>query len=349
MLRFVDIRTLREGVMLGKTVNWFFILTIIVAVFAAAASGQETAPTYDLSSNAGNDLAPGYQAISKVKAPAPVATKVKPYSGLTSRFDALSRFNPVSWGPDCYLPVPAQGQFVLGPSFWFARVQGEVRHGGPTAGATTVSTVDFDDHLGFKKSGNLIWSIEAMYQFRPRWGIRYSFMPVTMEATHAPAAAFNFGGNSFTGGSTIRSKFEHYEHRAGLVFHLSHTANALTSVFADWLHVQDKLTIGGVGTATTSVTWDTTKNLAVLGLEFNKCLKNYRGNTLAIGGKGGVAFLNDTFGWEAELALSYLIPIRTGRFGFVKGGYRYTDMRREKHSLMDITLDGPFVQVGFLF
>jgi len=335
--------------MLGKTSNWCFVLIIFVAVFAAAASGQETAPTYDLSSNAGNDLAPGYQAITKVKAPAPAATKVKPYSGMTSRFDALSRYNPVNWGPDCYLPVPAQGQFVLGPSFWFARFQAEARRG-PTTGGTPVSTVDFDDHLGFKKSGNLIWSIEAMYQFRPRWGIRYSFTPMTMEATHTPATAFNFGGNSFTSGSTIRSKFDRYEHRAGLVFHLSHTANALTSVFADWLHVQEKLTIGGVGTATTSVTWDTSKNLAVLGLEFNKCLKNYRGNTLAISGKGGVAFLDDTFGWEAELALSYLIPIRTGRFGFVKGGYRYANMRSEKQaSLLDTTMDGPFVQLGFLF
>jgi len=335
--------------MLGKTFNWVFILIITVAVFAAAASGQETAPTYDLSTNAGNDLAPGYQAISKVKAPAPVATKVKPYSGLTSRFDALSRYNPVNWGPDCVLPTPNQGQIMLGPSFWFARFQAEARRG-PGLTGMAVSTVDFDDHLGFKKSGNVIWSIDALYQFRPRWGIRYSFTPVTMEATHTPVTSFNFGGNTFNGGSTIRSKFEHYEHRAGLVFHLSRTANALTSFYADWLHTQEKLTIGGVGATTTSVTWDMTRNLAVLGLEFDKCLKNYRGNTLALGAKGGVAFLDDSFGWEAELALSYLMPIKSGRFGFIKSGYRYTNMRSEKQgNLLDTTVDGPFINFGFLF
>lgn len=335
--------------MLGKALKYLFVLTLFVALLTAASYAEEPSAGYDPSRIASNDFSAGYKAIAKVKPPAPAALKVKPYSGVTSRFDALSRYNPVNWGPDCYLPVPAKGQFVIGPRFHFASIQGDVRRGPATTGMTP-SNVDFADQLGFKKSGNSLWSLDAYYQFRPRWGIKYSFSPINLTATHTPATSFNFSGQTFTGGSQIYSKWDHYEHRAGLVFNLSQTANGITNFFAEWLYIQDKLAIGGTGAGVTSVTWDTSRNLASLGLEFGKCLKNYKGNTLAINGRGGISFLDDSFGWEAELGLSYLIPIKAGRFGFIKGGYRYANLRTERNSnLFETTVDGAFLQVGFLF
>jgi hypothetical protein len=306
--------------------------------------------TYDPNTGSQLDSQPEFKPVSKVKPVPPTVTKVSPYrGGMAAGFGALSGYNPIAWGPDCWLPVPAKGQFQVGPRVFFAKIQGDVRRGTDTTGLLS-GPVSFDDHLGFKKFGNVIWSIEALYQFRPRWGITYSFTPLSLESTYTPDRGFTFMNQTFAGGTTVHSKWDRFEHRAGLVFDISRTPNSLTKFFAEWLYIQDRLTIGSALGGSSTSTWNPTKSLAVVGLEFDKCLKNYRGNTLALSGRGGVAFLDDSVGYEAEAALNYLIPIKTGRFGFVKGGYRWVTLKKEKmNSMFNTTMDGAFIQLGFLF
>jgi hypothetical protein len=336
--------------MLVKCEKYLFILSLIaiVTMLSAVAWANSTAANYDPCT--------GIKAITKVKpvtpplAPRPI-TKVKPWRSFAPNFGALTGFSPLNWGPACCLPTPSRGQFVISPKVWFARIQGQARKGveGSLGATFTATNVDFDDHLGFKKNGNVLWSIEALYQLRPRWGIRYSFMPLTMEATAIPATGFTFGGATFASGTMVHSKWDRYENRAGIVFNLSHTPSSEASVFADWLNIQDRLQISSVGLGA-PVVMDDTKNMAVLGLEFARCLKNYRGNTLALDGKGGIAFLGDGIGYEARAALSYLIPIKTGRFGFVKAGYQYQQLKKDRPGRMfETTMDGPFLEMGLLF
>jgi len=334
--------------MLGNTFKVLFALILCVSMLASAAWAGST--FHDPKTGAPLDCPPSsYKGISKVKPDGAKPVKVKPYSGLTSRFGSLSGLNPMSWGNACCLPGPARGQFRLGTTVFFARLNAEAKKGVTTTGIQP-SVVRFEDDLGFKKNGNVIWSVDAHYQFRPRWGIRYSFEPVSMETSTRSTTTFTFMNRQFTGNSQIRSKWERYTHRAGLVFNLSRKMGSTTNFFVDWMVIQDALTIGGVQAGQSSVAWDDTKNLAVLGVEFERCLKNYRGNTLAIGCKGGIAFLDDNIGYEAEAALSYLIPIKRGRFGFVKGGYRYANLKKDKDNEMFCsTTDGAFVQVGFIF
>ena len=285
---------------------------------------------------------------SKVKPSAPQPLKVKPLSDLVSGFGGVSQLNPMTWWQECCLPMPAHRQFVVGPRAFFTRVRGEARRG---AGLGTPPTVArFDEHLRLPQSRNAHWSIEAHYQFQPRWGIRYSFTPLNLEGTGVPETAFTFMGQSFSTTSPVHSKFQRFEHRAGLVFDLSRSTNAVTSLVAELLYIQDKLSVGSTTGATGSVTWDDDKNLALVGLEFAKCLKNYRGSTLAFNCRGGVAFLDNHIGYEAEAALNYLIPVKRGRFGFLKGGYRFATLKKEKNiDLFATTMDGAFLEVGFLF
>ena len=333
--------------MFRKLLDSSYLLILLIIVTSGAAWAQAAQSDYDMTAQ----LDQGYKNIAKVK-PAPTpsteVTKIKPY-GWTSRFEGLARYNPIAWGPDCFLPSPAKGQFLLGPRIWFARVDGEARRGIDIAGVQA-SNVDFDDHLGLKRGGKVVWSVEALYQFRPNWGIRYSFTPLHLHATAIPKTGFNFMGQTFAGGTEVRSKWEHYEHRAGLVFNISRTRNSLTNFFADWLYVQDKLSVGGTLATAPAVTWDDNKSMALLGIEFDKCLKNYRGNTLTLSGKAGLAFFNDVIGYEAEAALNYMIPIKTGRFGFLKGGYRYAQLKKDKPNQMFMSvMDGAFLEFGFLF
>lgn len=329
--------------MLRKSPIALIIMTILVAAFAAAAGAQSASAD----ASAGALAAADVQGIAKVKPSSSQVLKVKPYSSIGARFGGINQFNPMSWWQQCSLPAPGHKQFVLGAKVLFARVNGEVRRGVRGAAATD-TLVEFDDHLGLARRGAPLWTFTAHYQFQPRWGLRYSLTPIRLEGTYEPRTAFTFGGQSFTAGGLVNSKWNRLEHRAGLVFDVSRTQSTVTSVFAEWLYVQDKLSVGS-GTAT-AVTLNDDKSMAMLGLEFTKCLKNYRGNTLALSAKGGVAFLSDAVGYDAEAALSYLIPVKQGRFGFVKGGYRYSYLKKEKApEIFSTTLDGAFLEVGFLF
>ncbi len=332
--------------MLGRSYKILFALILCLSVLVGTAAAGPAVT--DKRSGDSLDGSPGYKAVSKVKPTSAHPIKVRPY-GFSSGFGGLSKFNPIGWGANCFLPGPAKGQFVLGTSFFFSRLNGEAKYGRTTAGQES-SLVNFDEHLGLKKSGNMAWSIDAHYQFRPRWGFRYSFAPISMDATHTPSSSFTFGDRSFTGNSRVHSKWERYTHKAGLVFNLSRKVSNSTKFLAEWIYVQDKLTVGESGGNVTSVTWDDTKSLASLGIEFKRCLRNYKGNTLAIGCKGAIVFLDNNIGYDAEAALSYLIPIKRGRFGFLKGGYKYASLKMEKDSeVLSTALDGPYLQVGFIF
>ena len=333
--------------MLGKSVKILFALTIMMSMLAGAVSAGSL--LYHPKSGAPLDCPPGYKGISKCKPGFVKPMKVKPYGGLTSGLNSLSGLNPMTWGAACCLPGPAKGQFRLSPTVFFARLNGEARRRGTLTGLQATS-VNFDDQLGLKKSGNAIFSIAATYQFRPRWGLRYSFTPMEMDATTSPHQTFTFGGTTFNAASQVRSKWQRYVHRAGISYNLTRKVASSAAVFAEWMYVQDRLAISDATTGTNAVTWDDDKSLAVLGVEFERCLKNYRGNTLSLGCKGGIAFLDDSVGYDAEAALSYLIPIKRGRFGFVKGGYRYAHLKKDKDAdMFSTTMDGAFLQVGFIF
>ena len=326
--------------MLVRSEKYWFLIVIFAVMILVGGSSVAADSAFGFSQ--------GYKGISKTRPSSSGILKVRP-SGFSSSLKGLAAFNPANWGLNCFLPSTAQGQFMVGPELFFARVKGEARRGLVLTGLDS-TTVDFDDHLGFNKGGNTLWSVKALYQFRPRLAITYSFMPIAMEASGSPVTGFQFGGQAFAAGANLRSKWERYEHRAGLRFSVVRRPNAITSLFAQWLYLQDRLTIRDTAGTAAAATWDEDKNLALVGIRFDKCLKNYRGNTLALNLEGGVAFLDDSMGYEAEAGLRYLIPIKKGRFGFVKGGYRYSHLKRETDlDMLGTTLDGAFLQLGFLF
>jgi len=293
------------------------------------------------------DLTAGQKPITKVKPAPPPITKVKP----AFTFPSLPRFSPLSWGFDCCLPSPAPRQFVAGAGVMFARVQGDVSKGGSTFFGDQFSLLNFDDTLGIPKNGNVMWRAFAHYQVTPRWGVRYSFSPISLEGSSQPSTSFTWLGQQFGVGMAIRSKWERFEHRAGLVFDVSRTPGSVASVYAEWIYIQDRVKISNAFGGTLSApVWDDDKSLVQVGLEVNKCLKNFKGSTLALNCKAGVSFLSDNSGFDLEAGVSYIVPIRTGRFGFVKGGYRFANLKKDKtYEVFKTTMDGAFVEAGFIF
>jgi len=319
------------------------VLLAFVVVATAASAGTPIGPLAAAPGSAAAE--PAQKTIYKVKPCPDKVYKIKPAEPLAG----ISRFSPLAWGIDCCYPSHTQGQFSADATVLFARLRGSVSKAGYMFAGTQPEKVDFTDHLKLGGGGKPMFTVSAMYQFQPRWAIRYSFSPVSMEATGSPDHSFTFRGQTFTSGTNIRSKWERMEHRAGLVFNVNKTVNSVASIYADWMYIQDRLSISQVGGgAFPTVQFDDDKSLAVVGIEIDKCLTNLRGTTLALSCKGGVAFLGDQFGYEAEAGLKYLVPVRHGSFGYIKGGYRYATLKKDVHfESFSTTMDGAFIQAGF--
>ncbi|MFC1833488.1 hypothetical protein ACFL2Q_01970 [Thermodesulfobacteriota bacterium] len=324
--------------MLRKLVNPLgLVLILVVMVPAAAVAAQQPA-----AQNQKGDLTADKKPIYKVKPSDKRVYKVPP----------PSRFRGFYLGLGCFLPTPRKGQFSGSARGFFPRVRGQISKGGQTIMGIPRSVVDFDEHLGLTENSQPTWTASAQYQVTPRWALTYSFTPMILEATNTATQSFNFMGNSYSVGTRLRSKWERAEHRAGLTFNVKRTRSTMANAYVEWLYIQDKFSIShAMGGVLPAMTWDDDKGMAVVGLEVKRCLANYSGSSLAIGCKGSLAFLGDHYGYDVEGALSYHIPISSsGRYGFVKGGYRYAHLKKDlDHELWDTTMDGAFVEVGFIF
>jgi hypothetical protein len=278
---------------------------------------------------------PAVKRISKVKAP--------------GRFSAFSRFMPFHFGAACYQPAPFRGQLLLGARSFFARERGEVRHGIPVPGSPN-EMLEFERDLGIKGFAP-VFTVMGQYQFLPRWGIRYSFTPVDLEGRNLLDRSFTFHGRTFTMGTRVRTKWQRYNHRSGLVYNLSRKPSSLVGAFAEWLHYQSSLTIENELTAAQlgKARWDNDGDLAVVGIEVEKCFKSYMSSTIGFKCKGAVTFLDDHKGFEVETSLSYAMPFSGGHFGFIRGGYRYSRLEKDSNADRIVSsMDGAFVELSLL-
>jgi hypothetical protein len=87
------------------------------------------------------------------------------------------------------------------------------------------------------------------------------------------------------------------------------------------------------------------------GMEFQRCFKTApNGGTLSWDCKAGGIFLDDTVGGDVEAGARYSIPLNCGRSGYVKGGYRFVDLKKTQYDFVfKNTLSGGFIEGGFIF
>jgi hypothetical protein len=202
-----------------------------------------------------------------------------------------------------------------------------------------------DDH-------GVMASFMAMYRFRPKWSLRYSIMPMSMMGSGQTGRSFVFGNTQYSAGQDIKIEWERLEQRLGLVYDAVHNHSSRISLFGDYVRVSERIKtmqmLAGMG----GDTMDNDFNMAMAGVEFEKCLKSTRTKaTLSLECKASAAFLDDAVGAEAETALKYSIPMNNGRWGFVKGGYRYLTYKKKSSDarMFDMAMEGGFLQMGLVF
>ena len=284
-------------------------------------------------------------------------TKVKPKPIVKCRPAEVSTVATDLYGlaPACILPMAPERGWEMDVEALFARTKGKVRYvrgtyGYGYYGYGTVPDVDLNSNLGIPEHA-VVGSFSARYHFRPRWSVRYSIMPMTMEATSQPTGTFTFGTTqSFGVGQNVKVKWERLQQNIGLAYDTIRTPTSKVTVFGEYVRINERLgayQIGCCGDA-----FDNDLNMVMAGLEMERCLRTSRlCNTLSCECKVGFACGDDAFGADISTALRYSIPLKAGRWGFIKGGYRYMTFNKKysDFKLMDMAMEGGFVQMGFVF
>jgi hypothetical protein len=268
---------------------------------------------------------------------------------------------PYGVRPACILPAPLPGQWEIGAQAFFARVTGKVQwpryssyyYGYAGQGGDDWLAADFSDSLMLPKHAVLV-EIKAKYQFKPNWAFRYSVIPFTLNGGGLPdySRQFVFGNFLFTSGVPIQTKWQHAYHRVGLVYDAVRTCSSKISVFADWVHVDDRIDINCAQCSVLQQTFSKNTDSSMVGVEAQRCLTTTsNGATFSCDSKAGAIFLDDVEGWDVELGGRYSIPLNnSARWGYMKGGYRLVNLKKSQSDfLLKDGLEGGFMELGFIF
>lgn len=286
------------------------------------------------------ELFPRFLQASTVSGPLPYSTafvsvprtvsKVKPAVCST----AAVCTSPVT--KPCILPKRECGQWELSVQAFFARVRGKVSW-------PNHPTLDFNDDLGLD-SHKTFFEYSARYQFRPRWALIYSIMPIEVEANYVHPL---FPGMAF------KSKWESVYQRVGLLFEPIRTCSGAISIYSAWVFNEHKLTMysGNHCAAYSTTKIDRTRNMVMSGIEIERCITTKcNGGSLSCDNRVGIAYLDGVFGLDVQTGLRYSIPLNCGRWGYAKGGYRLLDFKEDRVDYrIDTYLTGWFVELGLVF
>ncbi|HTY23816.1 MAG TPA: hypothetical protein VMC85_11830 [Desulfomonilaceae bacterium] len=287
-------------------------------------------------------------------APTNAVTKVKPTNKIfkckpTAKGIAVDPWNLRS---DCILPMTQTKGWEVDAQAFFARTKGKVRFTqGTFSTFGSVEDVDINSDLGVPDHA-VMGEFSISYRFRPRWSLRYSIMPMVMNGTGQPGRNVIFGTmTAFTSFQNISVKWERLQQSIALVYDPIHNPSSRVSLFGGYVRINERLAVLQSGFAGGG-TFDNDMNMGMAALEFEKCLKQTRMcNTLSLECGAGVAFGDDGFGSDLMTGLKYSIPLNNGRWGFVKGGYRFMTYKKKysDFKLFDTAMEGGFLQMGLVF
>ncbi len=236
----------------------------------------------------------------------------------------------------CILPKRECGQWELSVQAYFAKVKGKVSW-------PNHPTLDFNDDLALD-SRKTFFEYSARYQFRPRWAIIYSIMPIEMEANYV---------HPLYPGMAFKSKWENVYQRVGLLFEPIRTCSGAISIYNAWVFNEQKLTMhsGSHCQAYSIMKIDRTRNMVMSGIEIERCITTKcNGGSLSCDNRVGIAYLDGMFGLDVQTGLRYSIPLNCGRWGYAKGGYRLIDFKEDRIDYrIDTYLTGWFVEFGLVF
>ncbi len=282
-----------------------------------------------------------------------------PYASLPP--GAITKCKPIFKSPcgplGCILPHPRERQWELSAQAFFARTKGVVqwpRYSPYYLGYQGWENwADLNDDLKLPEHDVLL-DLSARYQFKPHWGVRYEVLFDELNGGGWPWRQFLFG-NQYSGfvtwGQQVQSQWLHAFHRLTLVYDAVRTPQTVISVAGGWAHADDKISLYCQTCGYYTRTFSKSLDSAIVELEFQRCLRTApNGGTFSWDHKAAFIFMDDVEGYDIEAAGRYSIPVNCGRWGFVKGGYRFVQLKKTQTDYaLTTTFEGGFVEGGFIF
>jgi hypothetical protein len=342
-------------------------LSIILAAAACAAGPDESLDVLLKNNQKTSTHSPVYRrakarpsSFTRVRPAPAVFPCPPPFMGISKVKPGFCFPPPCGFPPPCHLPSTMPRQWEIGAQVLFARIGGKVMwprwspYYAGYWGDDDAYAAGFSDRLMLPEHKVLV-DFKVRYQFRPGWAIRYSVLPFELTGggtLDSNNNLFVFGNQIFSTGQNIRTKWEHAYHRLGLEYDAIRTCSMKVGVFADWVHVDDKIGVVCTVCGLTTQTFSKSTNSAMIGMEVQRCIvKTCNGGSFSCDYKGGGIFGDDVSGYDVEVGGRYSIPLnRAGRWGYVKGGYRAIQLNKKQNDyLLNDTLEGGFVELGFIF
>ena len=162
--------------------------------------------------------------------------------------------------------------------------------------------IDFTGALGLPVAPGG-WEFSARYQFRPNWAFRYSVLGFEANSS-------GMGDNWWAYGYGLNTKWNHYYHRLGIVYDAIRNCKAKVSVFADWVHTDDTLSINcNVCGISAHRKWGKNGDSMMAGLELQRCIRTFaNGGTFSMDCRAGAIFLDNVEGSDARSGRTLLDP-----------------------------------------
>ena len=294
--------------------------------------------------------------------------KVKPYAFGRPCY-ADPRMYP-QWGmfyqaQDTGIPMLRQKGWRLDAEALFARTRGKVRYlAGTYANYSyygyygsygTSDYIDLNGDMGLPEH-RVIGTYSVSYRFKPRWSMRYSFMP--MESNSSGINGFGVNGNGFVFGTTLYStgmngqvKFEQRIQNLSLIYEPVVNPRVRVGLAGGFTRVDERLKAIQQNNYT-SDTLNMDMNMGFAGVEIERFLKaGANSRIMSMVCKAGVSFGDDSFGSDLSTGVRCSLPMNNGRWGYLAGGYRFTTYKKKVSDFkeIDTSAEGGFVQMGLIF
>jgi hypothetical protein len=256
----------------------------------------------------------------------------------------------------CILPRPKARQWEMSAQAFFARTRGVVQWPRYSPYYVTYqgteNWADLNDDLGLPEHAT-VPEFSARYQFKPNWGMRYEVLFDEMTGGGWPDRQFLFGNQNtyVTYGQQIQTKWLHSYHRISLVYDAVTTPQSVISVAGGWMHAEDQIDLYCQTCGLYTRKFSKSMDAMLVELNFQRCIRTARnGGTLSWDHKAAVMFMDDVEGIDLEAAGRFSTPLNCGRWGFVKGGYRFVQLKKGQTDFAITTsFEGGFVEGGFIF
>jgi hypothetical protein len=241
------------------------------------------------------------------------------------------------------------GQWEFGIQAFFATTSGTVQSPALVFGIPATE-IDFSNDLALPVH-DVLWEYKGKFQFRPNWGVFYSIMPIHLEANHIAPRTLYIGQTIIPQGFAIKTNWDFIYQRVGLLYQPIFGCNTNVSIYASWAFndQQFRLSSGICGGRCTTV--DRTRNMVMTGIGIEKCIRTLcNGATLSCDSRVDIGFLDGVFALDVEPGMRFSIPLNCGRWGYVRGGYRYLNFKEDRDDLrLDTVMQGGYAEMGIVF